>query len=162
MCKGSDLISSRKTHACSTMKMRQPMLPFWFDGFWPITTWPWCHILPTRPTLHPATYYFQNWKWSVRGEDFRQWRKFKQSCSPSWTRQEKMTSRNASKTGSTTGIIVKSQKGTTLKVMLAPNVQGKPYCVLSYQSGNLLTTPRILTLAIMVQVRRIMHSLTTQ
>jgi len=54
-----------------------------------------------------------------------------------------MTSRNASKTGSIAGIVVKPQKGTTLKVMPAPNVQGKPFCVSSHQSGNLLTTPRI-------------------
>jgi len=33
-----------------------------------------------------------------------------------------MTSRNASKTGSAAGIIVKPQKGITLKVMPAPNV----------------------------------------
>ena len=25
----------------------QPMVPSWLDGFWPITTWLWCHILPT-------------------------------------------------------------------------------------------------------------------
>ena len=54
-----------------------------------------------------------------------------------------MTSRNASKTGSAAGIFVKPQKGATLKVMLVPNAQGKPFCVLSHQSGNLLTTPRI-------------------
>ena len=35
---------------------------------------------------------------------------------------EEMTSRNASKTGSAAGIIVKPQKGITLKVMPAPNV----------------------------------------
>ena len=35
---------------------------------------------------------------------------------------EKMTSRNASKTGSAAGIVVKPQKGTTLKVMPAPNL----------------------------------------
>ena len=35
---------------------------------------------------------------------------------------EKMTSKNASKTGSAAGIVVKPQKGTTLKVMPAPNV----------------------------------------
>jgi len=122
MCEGNDLISGGTTHGCSTMTMRQPMLPSWLDGFWPITTWLWCLILPTRPTLHPATFsYFQNWKWSLRGEDFS-WRKFKQSHSPSWTCYEKMTSRNASKTGSTAGIVVKPQKGTTLKVMPAPNV----------------------------------------
>jgi len=34
---------------------------------------------------------------------------------------EKMTSRNASKTGSAAGIVVKPQKGTTLKVTPAPN-----------------------------------------
>ena len=33
-----------------------------------------------------------------------------------------MTSKNASKTGSAAGIVVKPQKGTTLKVMPAPNV----------------------------------------
>ena len=84
-CKGSDLISGETTHDCSTMTMRQPMLPSWLERFW-LITWLWCHILPTRPTLHPATFsYFQNWKWSLRGEDFRRWRKFKQSHRPSWT-----------------------------------------------------------------------------
>ena len=53
-----------------------------------------------------------------------------------------MTSKNDSKTGSAAEIVVKPQKGTTLKVMPAPNVLGKPFCVLSHQSGNLLTTPR--------------------
>jgi len=52
MCEGSDLISGRRTHGCSTTTMRQPMLPSWLDGFWPITIWLWCHILPTRLTLH--------------------------------------------------------------------------------------------------------------
>ena len=122
MCEGSDLISGRTTHGCYTMAMHQPMLPSWLDGFWPITTWLWCHILPTCPTLHPATFfYFQNWKWSLRVEDFRR-RKLKQSRRPSWTRYEKMTSKNASKTGSAAGIFVKPQKGTTLKVMPASNV----------------------------------------
>ena len=122
MCEGSDLISGRTTYGCSTMTMWQPMLPSWLDGFWPITTWLWCHILPTCTTLHPATFsYFQNLKWSLRGNDFRR-RKFKQSRRPSWTRYEKMTSKNASKTGSTTRIVVKPQKGTTLKVKPAPNV----------------------------------------
>ena len=54
-----------------------------------------------------------------------------------------MTSKNASKTGSAAGNVVKPQEGTTLKVMPAPNVLGKPFCVLSHQSGNVLTTPRI-------------------
>ena len=122
MCEESDLISGGTTHGCSTMSKCQPMLPSWLNGFWPITTWMWCHILPTRPTLHPTTFsYFQNWKWSLRGEDFRQ-RKFKQSHRPFWTRYKKMTSRNASKSGSTAGIIVKPQKGATLKVMPASNV----------------------------------------
>ena len=61
MCKGSELINGGTTHGYSTMTIRQPMLPSWLDGFWPITTWLWCHILPTRLTLHPATFsYFQN------------------------------------------------------------------------------------------------------
>ena len=93
MCEGSDLISGGTTHGCSTMIMRQPMLPSWLDGFWSII-WLWCHILPTRPTLHPATFCFQNWKWSLTGEDFRYWRKFKQSGRPSSTRYEKMTSKS--------------------------------------------------------------------
>jgi len=123
MCEGSDLISGRTTHDCSNMTICQPILSSWLDGFWLITTWLRCHTLPTRPPLHPATFsYFQNWKLSLRGEDFRRWRKFKQSRRPSWTRYEKMTSRNASKTGSAAGIVVKPQKGTTLKVMSAPNV----------------------------------------
>ena len=67
-------------------------------------------------------WYFQNWKWSLWGEDFRRWRKIKQSHRQSWTRYEKMTSRNDSKTGSAARIVVKLQKGTTLKVMPAPNV----------------------------------------
>ena len=121
MCEGRDRISGRTTHGCSTITMRQPRLPSWLDGFWPITAWLWCHILPTRRTLHPATFsYFQNWKWSLRGEDYRRWRKFKQSRRPSWTLNEKMTTKNASKTGSAAGIVVKPQKRTTLKVMTAP------------------------------------------
>jgi len=116
MCEGSDLISGGTTHGCSTMTMRQPMLPSWLDGFWPITTWLWCHILPNRPTLHPATFsYIQNWKWSLRAEDIRRWRKFKQNRRPSCARYEKMNSRNASKTGSAAGIVVKPQMGTTFK-----------------------------------------------
>jgi len=58
MCEGSDLIDGGTAHGCSTMTMRQPMLPSWLDGFWPITTWLWCQILPTRPTLHPATFSY--------------------------------------------------------------------------------------------------------
>jgi len=82
-------LKMRRVHQSSCpdswlLTMRQPMLPSWLDGFWPITTWLWCHILPTRPTLHPATFsYFQSCKWSWRGEDFRRWRKFKQSRRPS-------------------------------------------------------------------------------
>ena len=87
MCEGSNMISGRTTHGYSIMTMRQPMLSSWLDGFWLITIWLWCHILPTGPTLHPATFsYFQNWKWSLRGEDFTWWMKSKQSRRPSWTR----------------------------------------------------------------------------
>ena len=123
MCEESDLISGGTPHGCSTMTMGQPMLPPWVDGFWTITTWLWCHILPTRPTLYPATFsYFQNWKWSLRDEDFIRRRKFKQSSRPSWTRYEKMTSKNTSKTGRAPWIVVKPQKETTLNVMPAPNI----------------------------------------
>jgi len=62
MCKGSNLINGRTTHGCSTMTMHQPILPSWLDAFWPITIWLWCHILPTRPTLHPATYLISRTK----------------------------------------------------------------------------------------------------
>jgi hypothetical protein len=114
MWEGSDLISGGTTHGCSTMTMRQPKLPSWLDGFWPITTCLWCHILLTCPTFHPATFsYFQNWKWSLRGADFWSWRKFKQSRRQSWTHYEKITSKNASKTGSAAGIVVNPQKGIT-------------------------------------------------
>ena len=85
--------------------------------FWPIT-WLWCHIHPTRPTLHPATFsYFRNWKWSLRGEDFGRWRKFKQSRRPSWTRYEKMTSKNALKTGSAASSIRKLIDYTSYTIM---------------------------------------------
>ena len=33
MCEGSDLISGRITHGCSTMTMHQPMLPSWLTVF---------------------------------------------------------------------------------------------------------------------------------
>ena len=127
ICEGRELTSGGTTHGCSTMTMRQPMLPSWLDGFWPITTCLWCHILPTRPTLRPATFsYFQNWKWSLRGEDFRRWMKFKQSRRPSWTHYEKMTSKNASKTGSAAGIVVKPQNGilTTPRIDLGDWEEG--------------------------------------
>ena len=55
---------------------------------------------PYSPDFDPATFsYFQNWKWSLRGEDLWCWRKFKHSRWRSWTHNEKMTSKNASKTG---------------------------------------------------------------
>ena len=112
MCEGSDLISGGTTHGCSTMTMRQPTLPSWLDIFWPITTCLWCHILPTCPTLHPATFsYFQNWKWILRGEVFRSLRKFKQSRRPSWTRYEKMTSKNASKLAAPLGSLSSLRRG---------------------------------------------------
>ena len=70
----------------NTWLLHHDNAPSWLNGFWLITTRLWCHILPTHPILHPATFsYFQNWKWSLRGEDFRCWRKFKQSRRPSWT-----------------------------------------------------------------------------
>ena len=112
ICKGSDLISGGKTHGCSTMSMRLHMLPSWLDGFWPTTIWLWCHILSTPPTLHPTTFsYFQNWKWSLKGEDFRRWRKFKRRRSPSWTRFEKMTSKNASKLAAPLGSLSSLRRG---------------------------------------------------
>jgi len=56
----------------------------------------------------------------LKGEDFGRWRKFKQSRRPSWTRYEKMTSRIASKICNAAGIVVKLQKGSTMKVMPVP------------------------------------------
>ena len=56
----------------STMTMRQPMLPSWLDGFWPIITWLWCHILPTRPTLHPAAFIlFPKLEMKLKGRRFQ-------------------------------------------------------------------------------------------
>jgi hypothetical protein len=52
----NDLISGGTKPGCSTMTMHQPMLPSWLDSFWPIKTWLWCHVLPTCPTFHPATF----------------------------------------------------------------------------------------------------------
>ena len=81
---------------------------------------------PYTPDLAPSDFFLfpklKMWKWSLRGDDFRR-RKFMQSRRPSWTHYKKMTSKNSSKTGSTAGIVVKPQKGTTfLKVMPVPNV----------------------------------------
>jgi len=77
---------------------------------------------PYSPDLAPSDFFlFPKLKMKLRGEDFRR-RKFKQSRRPSWTRYEKITSKNASKTGSAAGIVVKPQKGTTLKVMPTLNV----------------------------------------
>ena len=46
--------------------------PSWLDGFWPITTWLWCHILSTRPTLHPATFsLFPKLKMKLKGWRFQ-------------------------------------------------------------------------------------------
>jgi len=71
---------------------------------------------PYSPGLAPGDFFlFLKLKWSLRGEDFRRWRKFKQSRRPSWTRYEKITSKNVSKTGIAAGIVVKPQKGTTLQ-----------------------------------------------
>ena len=50
-------ISGRTTHDCSTITMCQPMLASWLDSFWPIPRL-WCHILPTCPTLHQATFSY--------------------------------------------------------------------------------------------------------
>jgi len=62
---------------------------------------------PYSPDLAPSDFFlFPKLKWSLKGEDFR-WRIFKQSRRPSWTRYKKMTSKNASKTGSATAIYVK-------------------------------------------------------
>ena len=75
------------------------------------------------PDLAPSYFFlFPKLKMKLKGRRVQQWRKFKQSRRPSWIRYEKMTSKNASKTCSTAGIVVKPQKGTTLKVMPAPNV----------------------------------------
>ena len=72
MREGSDLISGGTTHGCSTMTMRQPMLPSWLDGFWPITTWLWCHILPTRPDLAPSDFFlFPKLKMKLKGRSFQ-------------------------------------------------------------------------------------------
>jgi len=60
------------------------------------------------------------WSYTKKKVEMKNTRKFKHGRRPSWTRCEKMTSRNASKTGSAAGIVVKPQKGTTLKVMPAP------------------------------------------
>ena len=142
MCEGSDLISGGTTHGCSTMTMRQPMVPSWLDGFWQIT-WLWCHILPTRPTLRPATFsYFQNWKWSLRGEDFRRRRKFKQSRRPSWTRYRKWLPRIFQKLAAPLGSLSSLRRGLLWRWCRPLMSKVKPFCVLSHQSGNLLTTPR--------------------
>ena len=47
----------------------------------------------------------------LKGRRFRRWRKFKQNRRPSWTRCEKMTSRNASKVAATLGLLSSLRRG---------------------------------------------------
>ena len=71
MCERSDLISGGTTQGCSTMTMRQPMLPSWLDGFWPITTW----LLPYppySPDLAPSDFFlFPELKMKLKGRRFQ-------------------------------------------------------------------------------------------
>ena len=77
---------------------------------------------PYSPDLPPSDFFlFPKLKMKLKGRRFQTLEEI-QSRRPSWTRYEKMTSKNASKIGSATGIVVKPQKGTTLKVTPAPNV----------------------------------------
>jgi len=76
---------------------------------------------PYSSHLAPSDFLFPKLKMKLKGRRFQTVEEI-QSRRPSRTRYEKMTSRNASKTGSAAGIVVKPQKGTTLKVMTAPNV----------------------------------------
>ena len=98
---------------------------------------------PYSPDRERSDFFlFPKLKMKLKERRFQTLEEIQDSRRPSWTRYEKMTPKNASKTGSAAGIVVKSQKGTTLKVMPAPKVWGKPFCVLSHQSENLLTNPR--------------------
>jgi len=71
MCEGSDLISGRTTHGCSTMTIRQPMLPSWLDGFWLITTWLVPHP-PYSPNLAPSAFFlFLKLEMKLKGRRFQ-------------------------------------------------------------------------------------------
>jgi len=78
---------------------------------------------PCSPDLEPSDFFlFPKLKMKLKGRRFQTVEEIQAELQAVGTHYEKMTSRNASKTGSAAGIIVKPQKGTILKVMPAPNV----------------------------------------
>ena len=98
---------------------------------------------PYSPDLAPSDFFlFSKLKIKIKGRRF-QTEEIQAESQAVLNTLNKRTSKNASKTGSAAEIVVKPQKGTTLKVISVPNVQGKPFCVLNHQSGNLFTSPRI-------------------
>ena len=67
---------------------------------------------PYSPDLAPSDFFlFPELKMKFRGEDFRRWRKFKQSRRPSWTRCEKMISKNVSKMAAPLGSLSSLRRG---------------------------------------------------
>ena len=72
MCEGSDLISDGTTHGCSTMTIRQPMLPSWLDGFWPYNNMTVVPHPPYSPDLALSEFFlFPKLKMKLKGRRFQ-------------------------------------------------------------------------------------------
>ena len=78
---------------------------------------------PYSPDLAPSDFYlFPKWKMKLKGQRFQTLEEIEAESQAVLKCYEKMTSNNASKTGSAAGIVVKPQKGNNLQVILALNV----------------------------------------
>ena len=75
------------------------------------------------PDLAPSDFFlFPKVKMELKGRRFQTLEEIEAELQAVLNTLRLMTSKNASKTGSAAGIVVKPQKGITLKVMPAPNV----------------------------------------
>jgi len=78
---------------------------------------------PYSPDLAPSDLFlFPKLKINFKGRRFQTMEEIQAVTGPREHATRKMTSRNASDTGSAAGIVVKPQKGTILNVMPGPNV----------------------------------------
>ena len=78
---------------------------------------------PYLPDLAPSDFFlFPKLKMKLKGRRFQTSEEIQAESQAVLNTLQEMTSKNISKTGSAVGIVVKPQKGTTLKVMPAPNI----------------------------------------
>jgi len=77
---------------------------------------------PYSPDLAPSDFLFPKLNMKLKGRRFQILEEIQAESQAVLNTLREMTSKNASKTGSAAGTVVKPQKGTTLKVMPAPNI----------------------------------------